>query len=530
VNLAVRSVDLALHRLHVGHGIPARAAPVARWLERVTRSGFERREQQRILEEAHAVRAAYEGRTLTLRVTRAPRGLGASDVVAVAGAPVVEGVTCLADALSPQQLLALTEHVRGEGGRRLRGLSVAAILRVLDRASRLWLDPAYAPRSLAIEAIHRRTGFSREMVIHSIDLEMRSSRKLDMWRTLWTELGNPRVLDARSWAPAGEAPVRAYGPRLVAAVFSSNIPALPHLSYMRALAVKAPLVGKVATNEPIFASLYIDTLLELCPDLEPALAAVWFPGSDREATSALLTNADYVIAYGGDAALAEIAERIPRDARRTLHGHRMGVGVVDATSLARGASELARSIAYDFAVFDGQACLAPAVYFVEGDARASIDLANDVGIALEAVDPWLPPRTMTVAERAARRSTVESWDAMASFGDGSSTVVRSRGTLRWAGLVTSGPFAPQRLGDRLFHVHRIPDVGEVPRILAPYRQYLQNVALAVRPAEQPGLATALAELGASRSTRPGRMPTPSMMWHHDGHACIADLIRWADLG
>ena len=523
-----RQVDLALHRVRVGHGIPESAAPLTRWIERMTRDGFEERERQRVRGEAEAVRLRYQGQRIHTSVSRIPAFAGAGREVPIRASALLGGVECTATPCTPELLRALTSSMRERGLQTLRTLPIKRLLDVLDRASLLWLDPEYGKRGLAIEAIHRWTGFSREMVIHSIDLEMRSSRKLDLWRTLWTELGNPKVLDDRSWCPSGEAPARAFGPNLVGAVFSSNIPALPHLTYMRGLAVKSPVIGKVASNEPIFAALYVDTLLELCPALEPAIAAVWYPGGSEELEAAMLGQADFVIAYGSDAALAGLARAIPAESRRLLHGHRMGIGALDRRAL--GDPQLPRELAYDFAVFDGQACLAPVVYFVESGVEAAVELAQSIGRELDRLAEWLRPRTVRPEDRAARQHTVQRWEMEQMFGDAPLRVVRpEQPGLAWAGLITHGAFAPQALGDRLFHIHCVDSVQEVVEHVRPYARYLQNAALAVSGPAQQRLSAALATLGVSRVNRPGRMATPSMMWHHDGRPCIAELVRWSDI-
>jgi hypothetical protein len=523
-----RNVDLALHRVRVGHGIPESAAPLTRFIERITRDGFEERERRRVRTEAEAVKLRFRNQPIQTCVSRLPRGISAGPHSAVRASALLGGVECSAATCTPELLQELTARLRERGGPALRKLPIRRILDVLDRASRLWLDPEYPKRALAIEAIHRWTGFSREMVIHSIDLEMRSSRKLDLWRTLWTELGNPKVLDDRSWCPSGEAPARAFGPALVSAVFSSNIPALPHLTYMRGLAVKSPVVGKVASNEPIFAALYVDTLLELCEELEPALAAVWFPGGSEALEAALLGPSDFVIAYGSDAALAGLARAIPAESRRLLHGHRMGIGVLDRNALSE--PQLPRELAYDFAVFDGQACLAPVVYFVQASEEAAVALAERVGRELDLHAQWLRPRTIRPEDRAARQHTVQRWEIEQLFGGADLRVVRPEPpSLAWAGVITRGPFVPQALGDRLFHLHCVESIDQVVDHVRPYARYLQNAALAVSGPAHERLSATLAGLGVSRVNRPGRMATPSMMWHHDGRPCISELVRWSDI-
>lgn len=524
-----RSMDLALHRVRVGHGIPEVAAPITRLIERLTRDGFDERERQRMSAEAEAVRLRYQDRPIQTCVSRLPDEFrDAEPALPIRAAALLGGVDCTAVRCTPALLQDLTAFMQERGAPVMRKLPIRRILDILDRASRLWLDPGYPNRSLAIEAIHRWTGFSREMVIHSIDLEMRSSRKLDLWRTLWTELGNPRVLDDRSWSPSGEAPTAAFGPALVGAVFSSNIPALPHLTYMRALAVKSPVIGKVASNEPIFAALYIDTLLELCPELRPTVASVWFPGGSPELEAAMLARADFVIAYGSESSLGALARSIPPESRRLLHGHRMGIGVIDRVAL--GDPALPREIAYDFAVFDGQACLAPVVYFVQATTAEALELSRAIGAELDRHASWLRPRIMRPEDSAARRHIVQRWEVQAVFGDAPIEVVRPAGSsLSWAGLVTSGSFVPQPLGDRLFHVHCVSSLDEVVENVRPFARYLQNAAVAIGGEGRERLGSALATLGVSRVNRPGRMATPSMMWHHDGRPCIAELVRWSDI-
>jgi hypothetical protein len=242
----------------------------------------------------------------------------------------------------------------------------------------------------------------------------------------------------------------------------------------------------------------------------------------------MLEQSDFVIAYGSDEALSGLARAIPAESRRLLHGHRMGIGVLDREAILD--TTLPRAMAYDFAVFDGQACLAPVVYFVQTDPSSAKSLAEAIGRELDHHAEWLRPRTMRPEDRAARYHTVQRWEVQAVFGDTPMQVVRSKQDgVPWAGVVTSGAFAPQALGDRLFHLHCISSIDEVVQHVRPYARYLQNAAVAVTGEPREQLSAELSGLGVSRVNRPGRMATPSMMWHHDGRLCIAELVRWSDI-
>ncbi len=105
------------------------------------------------------------------------------------------------------------------------------------------------------------------MVEASIDAEMESSLREDMWRALCSEIKNPLYLDDFQYSPELNGYSRAFGPELIVSIFSENIPALPHLLFMRSALVKAACLGKVATGEPTFAPLYLKTIEEIDPEM-----------------------------------------------------------------------------------------------------------------------------------------------------------------------------------------------------------------------------------------------------------------------
>ena len=79
----------------------------------------------------------------------------------------------------------------------------------------------------------------------------------------------------------------ALGPELTGAVFSSNIPALPHLSVMRSLLVKSAFLGRPSAGEPTFLPAYLETLHRLAPELAAGCASLWWPRGDGQAIELL---------------------------------------------------------------------------------------------------------------------------------------------------------------------------------------------------------------------------------------------------
>ena len=89
-------------------------------------------------------------------------------------------------------------------------------------------------------------------------------------------------------------------------------------------------------------------------------------------------------------------------------------------------------------------------------------------------------------------------------------------------------FSPSPLY-RTIRVIPVDHLTDVIEILRPVSQHLQNCAAALSSERAGPFFEALADLGVSRITSPGRMPIPSMMWHHDGNACIHELLKWTDV-
>lgn len=70
----------------------------------------------------------------------------------------------------------------------------------------------------------------------------------------------------------------ALGPSQLVHLWAGNVPALPLWSLVSGLLVKAGNVGKLASAEPVFATVFVQTLIEVEPNWRDALALLWWPG------------------------------------------------------------------------------------------------------------------------------------------------------------------------------------------------------------------------------------------------------------
>lgn len=193
----------------------------------------------------------------------------------------------------------LTDHLKKRRETYLASLPIGKIIDVLDEASRKWLERDYPLRKLALKTIPFTTRFSRDVVEASIDVEMQSSLREDIWHALCSEIKNPLFLDDFQYSPELNGYSRAFGPKLIISIFSENIPALPHLLFMRSALLKAACLGKVATGEPTFAPLYLKTIEEIDPEMAESMAVLYWRGGEEDIEGAAFHQADAVIMFGG---------------------------------------------------------------------------------------------------------------------------------------------------------------------------------------------------------------------------------------
>jgi hypothetical protein len=424
-----------------------------------------------------------------------------------------------------EQVVAIADYLRTQQERVLQKRSVIEIVETLDRVAELWLDEQYPWRQRACDAISVVSGFSREMVGHAIELEQLSSRRNDMISALTRELGDHQALDHFITTPKGSS--MAVGPGLIGGIFSANIPALPHLTVMRSFLVKSACLGRVSKNEPVYLSLYAESLAQVDEELASCLAVLHWEHNDQSVESAFLNAIDHLIAYGSDRSLALLKERCPPRLTATWHGHRMGFAYIPKAALSGSVDALAEQIAYDFSLFEQHACLSPQACFVEeGGEVTPKQFAQSLA---RAMDKWLerlPARQLAPEEAALLRQQHDAILMAQTLGKRPGEYITPPTRLQGAVVLEpAGPFEPCPL-DRFARVIAIAGPAQLLELLEPCSHYLQCAAVA-EPTDS-AVLSALARLGVTRLCPPGRMGTPSMVWAHDGRSCLAELLRWCD--
>lgn len=431
--------------------------------------------------------------------------------------------------LTSAQLTALAAHVREAGRQQLKRMPVSQIIAAIDRAVARLLDANDPYRIEAERLLPLVSGFDAEMVRLGLNAYLKTFRAPQLQRFVAEDFANPKLLDEFQPRPKGGM-ARALGPELLVHVWAGNVPGLPLWSLVCGLLVKAPSIGKVASAEPVFASLFARLLAEVEPQLADCLAVLWFKGGDTVSEKTLFGEADVVLAYGGNDTLSQLRQQVPIGTRFLPHGHKLSLGLVSAAALDVGhAPATARAAALDVVRYEQQGCYSPHVFYVARGGRVTPrEFAQALAGELAVLQHKFARRTLSLEEAA----SVAGWRERQELKGFAQTGVELIGdaTAPWcvAYAEAASELQPCAL-NRTVQVQAVERLDDAMPLIAAQREILQTVGLAAAPHELYALAEALGQAGATRICALGAMTAPEAGWHHDGRFSLLDLVRMVEL-
>jgi hypothetical protein len=297
---------------------------------------------------------------------------------------------------------------------------------------------------------------------------------------------------------------------------------------MRSFLVKSPILGKASREEPIFPPLYAETLKEIDPNIGDCLAILSWRGGDEAIENILFDHCGVIIVYGSEETCNSVSRRVPPATRVISHSHRIGFGAVGREALnKKKAAGLAQKIAYDVSIFDQFACISPQVYFLEEGGEVSPkEFISVLEQAMKARELAAPPARLNIEDAAVLRHQHNTYELRELAGE--NVVLRVAENLSWT--VVYEPlkeFVSSPL-HRFIRIVSLKDLKDIVNYLEPIKGYMQNAGLEVGEERRAEFFSLFARLGVSRICPAGKMPTPSMMWHHDGLPCLGEMVRWTD--
>jgi len=301
-------------------------------------------------------------------------------------------------------------------------------------------------------------------------------------------------------------------------------------SFVCGLLVKAGNIGKLPSAEPLFASLFARLLAEVHPPLADCFAVVWWKGGDEAAAASLFTQADTVLAYGGNDSLEQVRRQLPVTTRFLPHGHKLGFGVIGRAALdAQHAPATARLAALDVVRYDQQGCYSPHVFYVERGGRVGPrEFAQYLASELANLQRRFPRRALRLEDAAA----VAGWrhaSELRTLGADSADLIGDADA-PWAVAYADEPqtLAPTA-ANRGIQVVAVDALDEVIALVEKHRPFLQTAGLAAAPDELFRLSELLGRAGVTRIAAIGSMTAPEAGWHHDGRFNLLDLVRIVEI-
>lgn len=391
---------------------------------------------------------------------------------------------------------------------------VGAILAALDRVAARWLDRADPIRREAEARLAETTGLAPAMLRRGLDQTIQRMRGIP--DLLDQDLGSRQALDGFVQRAPGVRS-RAFGPGLLVAVFSGNVPGISSFDMALALALKSACLARPSREEPFFAPLFARSVAEVDSLLGRCLAVQrWDYDEDWP-----YAQAGAVVVYGSDQSVEAVRRLVPSGVRFLGHGHKISFAVVAREAAV---AETARRLALDVAMYDQQGCVSPHMAFVErGGPLSPQAFAEACGEALEDLETEMPRSRLSQEEAVALRTARDEAEFAAD------AVFASQGNLAWTVVHYEAPaFLPSPL-NRLIRTCAVDELGDVVGVVRPYRAYLQTVAFAGPSDRRAELADALGALGATRICPVGMVQQPGPLWRHDGRPTAGDLVRWIDI-
>jgi hypothetical protein len=306
------------------------------------------------------------------------------------------------------------------------------------------------------------------------------------------------------------------------------VPGLPAQSLVAALLVKSASFGKVASEEPLFATLLAESIAEVDPMLAACLAVGYWQGGDAEMESAAFQQAGAVIAYGSERAIEAVRGRVPAGTRFIAYGHKLSFGVIGREALGvERIEETLKRAAYDVVKYDQQGCLSPHLLYVErGGDTSPRGFAQALCESLGEYADQVPRGRLTLEESSSLLELRQRYELQQAIGGGQETFEAREAVV----LYDEDPRFEASCLNRVVFVKPVDDLLEdVPRLAAVVRRYLQTCGVAAGHERTRVLAGELGRLGLDRVCPLGRMGDVAATWHHDGRFNVLELLRWTDL-
>ncbi|HLH53109.1 MAG TPA: acyl-CoA reductase [Verrucomicrobiae bacterium] len=410
--------------------------------------------------------------------------------------------------------------------------STQAIVEVLSRLAKDWLDPEFSFRKLALSEGPAATGFSRGTIATGLDRHFKRLTPEGFQALIEQDLGKAERLDhftSTTHEQQGNRASLATGPELIAHVAAGNLPNPTLTSIVLGLLVRSAQFVKCASGASLLPRLFAHSLYEIERKFGACLEIAEWKGGNDPLERTLFEAADCVTATGSDESLAGVRCNVPGKVRFLGFGSRVSFGYV-AHEMLTGVHlrRVVERVAADVAAWDQQGCLSPHVIYVQ--ARGTVpgekfaEMLADQLAEHELREPRGPVKLETSAHIASRRSIYE----LRAASSPDTRLWCSKESTAWTVVYESDPRFQISCLNRFVYVKEVKDFTEALQAADVVRGRVSTIGLAVPEHTIQTLCVEAARWGATRICPLGQMQDPPLAWRHDGAPALATLITWTD--
>ncbi|NBH06072.1 acyl-CoA reductase [Amycolatopsis sp. SID8362] len=348
------------------------------------------------------------------------------------------------------------------------------------------------------------------------ELERKVNRELGGLESARLTRFDFRVPVFEAWVPVG----------LLTHIAASNAPTVGVLSAVEGLLTGNLNVIKISGTDSSFTAELLAALAEQDPTglIAGRLIVLRFPSTRKDWLERVIKPADAVAVWGGEEALAGIAELVRPGTRMIDWGPKLSFAYLTRDTWS--ANDVLHGIAADICRLDQQACSSPQVIYLDAeDDFEVVAFAQRFARVLAAVVQGGQPRTPDDQEWAEINNTTVVAELEQHLG---LTKVLTAGDGSWRVL------ADRRPALRASPLYRSVWVKPLPRTkiaatLRPMRRYLQTVGLAASRHDTAVLARAFLSTGVQRVSTPGKMLAGYAGEPHDGVYALQRYSRRVDV-
>mgnify|MGYP000215084881 CR=1 FL=1 len=329
------------------------------------------------------------------------------------------------------------------------------------------------------------------------------------------EIGNLEYLD--KFAPSIVGYAKAYGPKYAVHIFPETIGPQP-LSTFQTGVIKTPAICKPSSGEPIFTTLWIDSLKEVDENIGKYIWSVPWKGGNEKIEDKLFGNEDSaIIVYGDNITIDNVKSKSKGNVLE--YPFKAGIEIIKINN-SEEINEIATKLVKDISYMDQCACFSPHVVYVIGSPSDSKKLCEKMAKELDNCP--IKRKKIGVDEKSVISMLKYTYlleksaglDVEVYSGKDSLIIYEEDPSFQLSPLF------------RTIRVKPIKNIGELVDLLYGYKNYLQTIGTNLKEKEK--IADFFEDYGISRVVDIGKMPI-NKLHHHEGRPLILPLIRWVDV-